>query len=320
MATTPTPTNTTPSVNQNSASSRDVLHEGQLSAELKAAKDKVAEEERWDGYARKGANLSLLAYVIVSIILAAFTYWSSRTNARLRNAEKLLNSLQGQKIRADSERQTKVETEKVRQDAARELELKARELDAIAAARVEYVKGHAEATVEKARAEARRQIGLVKKEVEEQRERAAEQEERAAKAESDVLELRERARSRRFWNEKVELAIREKRPTGSVLVTYDANVVDAPNVSFDIRRTLERMGWNVTTRATDATDLPRGADGVTIFAWKLDECPSSTTFCALWDLFCLSSLKDWHCGLDAKLPEDSFRIEVLARPLLPPIA
>ena len=310
MTTPPPTTIAAPVTTQNNTSSEQ---SEALSAEIQAAAAKVKEAEASDGRAGTTAKVLLLMYVLITGAVAWSSVWNNKTSARLRHFENLLNNLEKAKIRADSERKTKVETEKVRQDAARELKLAARELDAIAAARVENVKGHAEARVEQARAEAARRIGEVQKEV-------AEQQERAAKAESDVLELRERARSRRFWNEKVELAIREKRPTGNVLVTYDANVVDAPNVSFDIRRTLERMGWNVTTRATDATDLPRGADGVTIFAWKLDECPSSTTFCALWDLFCLSSLKDWHCGLDTKLPEDSFRIEVLARPLLPPIA
>jgi hypothetical protein len=169
---------------------------------------------------------------------------------------------------------------------------------------------------------------LLDKEVAEAKRKQAEAEakvlelqERAAKAERDLLKLRERAESRRFWNEKIELAIAKKRPTGNVLVTYDAAVPDASNVWFDIYRTLERAGWNVTTRARDATDPLRGPNGVSIFAWKLDMCPSDpdTAQCALWDLFCLSSLKDWHCGLDTDLPENSFRIEVLARPPMQPL-
>ena len=276
------------------------------SSELQATEIKVAEAEKQNALASRTLNLSLLAYVIVTAILAAATFWGSRTTERLRAAEKLLNDLQKEKIRSDSIRKTEVETQKVRGEAI---------------AQIERARGDAETKIVEAKTDAAERIGQVQKEVAEQQERAAKQEERAAKAENVLLELQDRARSRRFWSEKIELVIKEKRPTGDVLVTYDASVPDAPNVWFDIYRTLERAGWNVTTRARNATDPLRGTDGVSIFAWKLDMCPSNpdTTLCVLWDLFCASSLKDWNCGLGPQLPKNSFRIEVLARPLMPPL-
>ena len=306
----------TPEITDSTSSTVARQNKGSLEqdAAIQAAEAKVKEAEKWDRRASMASKVILVLYVILTGAAAWSSVWSNKMSGNLRSAEKLLNDLQKEKIRSDSIRKTEVETQKVREQSANELKLKTEEVRGEAIARIERARGDAETKILEAKTDAAQRIGRLQKEV-------AEQQERAAKAENALLELQDRARSRQFWNEKVELAIREKRPTGDVLVTYDASVPDAGNVWFDIYRTLERWGWNVSKRPRDASDPPPHPSGVLVFAWKLDICPTSpdTAQCALWDLFCLSSLKgEWQCPLDPNLPMNSFRIEVLARPPLPP--
>jgi len=161
------------------------------SLEIQAAESKVAEAERQNAFASKALNLSLLAYVIITAILAATTFWSSRTAERLKAAEKLLNDLQKEKIKADAERQTKLETERVRQEAASELALKTEEVRGEAGARIEQARGEAESKILDARTEAAQRIGKIQKEV-------AQQQARAAMAELKLLETRKRIEWRSF--------------------------------------------------------------------------------------------------------------------------
>jgi hypothetical protein len=250
MTTTSPHADATPVAHQNSTSSQ----EGEeLSVEIQGAKAKVMEAEKWDKYASRTNTVLLVLYALVTGAVVCSSVWNGKTTARLRAFEKLLNDLEKAKIRADSILKTEVETEKVRQGAARDLALASRELDAIAAARVEEVRGHAEAKVEQVRGEAFRQNRELQKEV-------ASQQERAAIAERRLIEVQ----GRMAWRVPLSPKFRETLESGAkgnALIVYEEDDDEACSFAWEIWSEMASAKWTVTIPSVGKTVMQEAGTG-----------------------------------------------------------
>jgi len=304
---------------------------------IQEAEAKVREAETLDRRATITMRVFSVLYVVVTALVVWSSLWSNQKSGELRSAEKLLNDLQKEKIRADALLKTEVETQKVREGAARELKIKVEQARGDADAKIEHARGEAATKVLEVKVEAARQIGEVQKEV-------AKQQERAAKAETDLeqeklvrLDLEQTLAPR--W---INITLESGTPNFETLTPFPGQQVvvefltdpEAHRAAHSVTSILQSSHWNVVRVDPNPDIWPSFWDGVVIQTFpvlspnmspieRFLARPSTKTDEAAKTLLKFLESYGWRARIhvtpdhditEGKMPNDSIRVRVGFKP------